>query len=101
MSGRLAPLVGRSPYALAGVWVIVGIVLLMTQSRALPRLAFVVGSTLVLVNGVLDAPLHAAAVPTWAAWLAIGALNVAFAARLFVFGIVPSLGVCWLISRFG
>jgi hypothetical protein len=48
---------------------------------------------------VLDAPLHSAALPTWAAWLAIGALNVAFAARLFVFGIVPSLVVCWLISR--
>ena len=99
MTGRLTPLVGTSPYGVAGVWVILGLVLLITQSRALPRLAFLVGSTTVLVSGVLDAPLHSAALPTWAAWLAIGALNVAFAARLFVFGIVPSLVVCWLISR--
>jgi hypothetical protein len=99
MSGRLAPLVGRSPYSLVGVWVILGLILLMTQSRRLPQLAFLVGSSFVLASGVLDAQLHSAALPAWSAWLVVGALNVALAARLFVFGIAPSIGVCWLISR--
>jgi hypothetical protein len=55
---------------------------------------------LVLMSGVLDASLRANGVPLWLVWCLLVGLSVLLAARQFLFGIVPSIGLCWLISRF-
>jgi len=99
-TGRLAPWLGRSPWALLMVWVAVGLIVVVTNWNAAPRLAIAGGATLLLMSGILDAALLANGVPAWLVWSLLICVSLAVAARQFVFGIVPSIGVCWLISRF-
>jgi DnaJ domain len=100
-TGRLIPLLGRSPYAVLLVWLLAAIVLLIADWRSMPRFAVAGGLALVLTTGVLDAQLVAAGVPIWLGWLAIGGLGVLLAARAFFFGLLPTMGVCWLLGRIG
>jgi DnaJ-like protein len=100
-TGRLTPLLGRSPYAVLLVWLLASIVLLIADWRSMPRFAVAGGLALVLTTGVLDAQLVAAGVPIWLGWLAIGGLGVLLAARAFFFGLLPTMGVCWLLGRIG
>jgi hypothetical protein len=97
-TGRLAPILGHSPYALLGVCLAVGLILLVTHWAAAPRLAIVGGGLLVVMSGILDASLQAHNVPLWLVWSMLICLSVLVAARQFLFGIVPAIGLCWLIS---
>ena len=98
-TGRLAPVLGHSPYALLAVWLVVGLVLVVTHWTAAPRLAIAGGAMLVPMSGVLDASLQANGIPLWLVWGLMVCLSVLLAARQFLFGIVPAIGLCWLISR--
>jgi hypothetical protein len=33
------------------------------------------------------------------AWGALGMLSLVLSARLFIFAVLPTLGVCWLLTR--
>jgi hypothetical protein len=99
-TGRLAPWLGRSPWALLLVWVAVGLILVVTNWNAAPRLAVAGGAMLLLMSGSVDSALIANGVPIWVVWSLLICVSLALAARQFVFGIVPSIGLCWLISRF-
>ena len=55
---------------------------------------------LLLMSGIADSALIGNGVPLWLVWSLLICISLALAARQFVFGIVPSIGLCWLISRF-
>jgi hypothetical protein len=98
-TGRLAPVLGHSPYALLALWLVVGVILVATHWTAAPRLAIAGGAMLVLMSGLLDASLQAKGVPLWLVWGLLVCVSVVVAARQFLFGILPAIGLCWLISR--
>jgi hypothetical protein len=100
-TGRLSWLLGRAPFAALAVYVVVAAILLITQWRTLPRLLIAAGSGVLLTTGLLDAGLRSANLPVWLGWTLLGCLNLALAARQFVFGVLPAVGVCWLLSRVG
>jgi len=100
-TGRLAPLLGHSPYSVLLVWLVVALVLLIADWRSMPRFAVAGGLALVLASGLVDAALISAGIPMWLGWLAIGGLGVLLAARAFFFGLLPTMGVCWLFARIG
>jgi DnaJ domain len=99
-TGRLTAALGQSPYAVLAVWIVVGLILLVTQGSALPRIAVAGGAVLVLMSGVLESGVRATGFPLWLAWGVLVGLSVVFAARHFLFGMLPTLGICWLISRY-
>jgi hypothetical protein len=55
--------------------------------------------SLTLLSGGLSPFLSQAHVPVWLAWAALGLLGLLLAARLYVFSVLPMLGVCWLVAR--
>lgn len=76
---------------------------MIDRRRALCTVVLLTGSALGCGTSpdVLDAQLIAAGVPIWLGWLAIGGLGVLLAARAFFFGLLPTMGVCWLLGRIG
>jgi len=40
-------------------------------------------------------------VPPWLAWGAVSLLSLIFAARIYVFAVLPTVAICWFISRAG
>jgi len=99
-TGRLAPWIGGSFNATLFAWVLLLLLSLPTW-RSLPRMAMAAIPSVVLITGVLDPFLRQASMPAWLAWLLLGFLSVILSARLFVFGVLPTLGVCWLLTRLG
>jgi hypothetical protein len=100
-TGRLTALLGPSPYAILAVWIVVGVILLVTQWSALPRIAVAGGTVFLLLSGVLESAVRSTSFPLWLAWALLVGLSLLLAARHFLFGMLPTLGACWLISRFG
>jgi hypothetical protein len=98
-SGRLGALIGHSVFAVGLVVLLCFIALIALDWRSLPRLALAGGSTALLLSGLIDASLSAVAVPTWMGWIVIGATCLLLAARLYVFGVMPTVVVCTLIAR--
>jgi len=37
--------------------------------------------------------------PGWLAWGLLGTLSLILSARVFIFAVLPSIGVCWLLTR--
>jgi hypothetical protein len=97
-TGRLAPLIGHSLAATLVVWVLIG-VLALPLLQSLPRVAIACGPGLVLLTGALNANLAQAHVPLWLAWAASALVALLVAARTYVFGFLPTLALCWLVSR--
>jgi hypothetical protein len=99
VSGRLAPLFGASMQVTAAVGVIIALVLLLVDWRSLPRLAVAAGLLLALISGVAQPALASSSLPPWLAWLAVGLVGVLLSARPFLFGLMPTIVTCWLLSR--
>jgi hypothetical protein len=100
-TGRLDGLIGSSMVAMIGIWATLGLVALLIMGNVLPRLILAGGSALLLASGVLTTTLSSAGVPTWLAWTGLSVLSLLLAARVYVFGVLPTIGICWLLSRIG
>ncbi|MGI9145010.1 MAG: DnaJ domain-containing protein [Chloroflexota bacterium] len=99
-TGRLAAWVGPSMGGTLLAWGIVGLLLLPSWS-SLPRLAVAGLPSALLLSGAADVVLRQANVPSWVAWAGLSFVSLVLSARLFVFAVLPTLGVCWLLSRLG
>jgi hypothetical protein len=98
-TGRLTGVIGRSPFPIITIALIGAIALLAVDWSSMPLLVLSGGATLLLATGLFNATLVSAAVPAWLAWLAVGGLSTLLAARLYVFGIMPTVAVCALLAR--
>ena len=97
-TGRLAPLIGHSLTSTLIVGLVPGLALLLMW-QSLPRIALAVLPMLAVLTGVLDPILLQAHMPSWMAAGFMGCLSTFLAGRQFVFGVLPTIGVCWLITR--
>jgi DnaJ domain len=97
-TGRLAPLIGDSAAAIMLAWGLLALMALPLWPM-LPRLALAALPTGVLATGKAQFFLQQASVPTWLAWGAVSLLSLVFAARIYVFAVLPTVAICWLISR--
>jgi len=98
-SGRLAPWIGHSLSASVIAWTVLAILLVVPMWGTLLRVAIAAVPSLALLSGVLDPMLLQAHVPPWLAWGVASGLGLFFAARLYVFGVLPTLALCLVISR--
>jgi len=98
-TGRLAPWIGHSLGASIAAWAVLAVLVVVALRGSLLRAAIAVLPSLALLSGVLDPILQQAHVPIWLAWGVAVCLSLFFAARLFVFGVVPTLALCWLVAH--
>jgi DnaJ-domain-containing protein 1 len=96
-TGRLAPVIGHSPNGTLFAWVLL-VLLALPAWSSLFRLAIASVPTLILLSGYLDPYLKQAHLPIWLAGTLFGVLGLVLSARLYVFVVLPTLAVCWLIN---
>ena len=98
LTGRLDPWIGHSLNAILLAWGLI-LLLFLPMLTSLPRVAMAGGPTLVLITGVANSMLLQFHVPMWFAWGLASLFSVVLAARLFVFGVLPTVAACWLITQ--
>ncbi|MBV9326280.1 MAG: J domain-containing protein [Chloroflexi bacterium] len=98
LTGRLTPLIGHSLTAMLVAW---GLVVLVSlpMLTSLPRVAMAGAPSLVLFSGYAAPVLQQVHVPVWFAWGMVSLLSLLLAARLFVFGVLPTVAACWLVAQ--
>jgi len=97
-TGRLTPWIGHSLNATLLAWGLI-VLLFLPMLGSLPRVAIAGAPSLLLLSGTALPLLQQVHVPIWFAWGMASLLSVILAARLFVFAVLPTVGVCWLISQ--
>jgi hypothetical protein len=97
-TGRLSPWIGDSMTATFGAWGLLGLAALPLW-HALPRIALAAVPSLALLSGSLTPLWSEAHVPVWLAWPTLGFLSLFLSARMYVFSVLPTLGICWLVVR--
>jgi hypothetical protein len=100
-SGRLSPLIGHSVPATLLAWALLSLAVLLSMGGSLPRVAVAVLPSVALLTGWLTPMLQQAHVPTLLAWGLLSSLSLIFAPRLYVFSVLPTLGVIWFLAHFG
>jgi hypothetical protein len=99
-TGRLHALLDaeRLPF---GVLAACAALLLCTflAGRDLPRIALAAAPSLLQFSGALDGPLRTAHLPGWVAAGGVALVSLLISARLYVFGVLPTLAVCWALSQ--
>lgn len=98
-TGRLSGVLGQSPYAVLAVWIAAAALVVITHWSGVLRVAVASGATVVLLGGWLNPVLGGVGVPVWVGWSALVTICLLVAARPFVFGVLPTLAVCWLLGR--
>ena len=96
-SGRLTPVIGTAPTSTMLAWAAL-IVLCLPLVHSLPRVLIACGPTALLMSGALNGFLTGHHVPLWAVWAAAALVSTIFAARQFLFGVLPTLALCWLVA---
>jgi hypothetical protein len=96
VTGRLDPWIGHSLNATLLAWGLI-VLLFLPMLTSLPRVAMAGVPSLVLLTGAAAPVLAQAHVPVWFAWGIASLLSVMLAARMFVFGVLPTVAICWLI----
>jgi hypothetical protein len=99
-TGRLAPWIGHSLNAQLAMWAVL-LLLSLPMWHSLPRVAMAGLPSLVLLSGDTSAFLRQVHMPIALAWVFLGVLSLILSARLYVFAVLPSLGLCWLLTRSG
>jgi hypothetical protein len=98
LTGRLARVTGGS---MTGSLVVVGFLLLL----AIPLIKIAgpallaVAPTLLVLSGIANPLLAQAHVPAWLAWGLAATISLLTGARLYVFGVLPMLALCWGVDR--
>jgi len=98
-TGRMAPWIGHSLNGNLVAWAILALLTLPAWS-SLPRLAVASLPTLILLSGHLAPFLQQANLPGWLAGSLFGLLGLVLSARLYVFVVLPTVAVCWLLNSF-
>jgi hypothetical protein len=98
-SGRLTPWIGHSLGASIVAWSVLALLVVVPMWGTLLRVSIAAVPSLILLSGVLNPMLQEAHFPMWLAWGAAAGLSLFFAARLYVFGVLPTLALCWLLAR--
>lgn len=98
-AGRLTPLLGHSLTTTVAAWLILVLVVAVAMWGSLLRVAIATLPTLVLMTGLVNSRLQDGHVPVWIAWCLLSCASLIFSARMFVFGVLPTLGIIWLIAR--
>jgi hypothetical protein len=98
LTGRLNAVLDQIPF---GVIAACGGLLLCTllAGRDLPRIVLAAAPSVLQFSGVLDGLLGSAHLPTWVAMGSFALISVLVSARLYVFAVLPTLGVCWALSH--
>ena len=96
-SGRLTPLIGTAPTSNLLAWAAL-IILCMPLVHSLPRVIMACGPAALLMSGTLNNFMVGTHVPMWAGWAIVCVLSTIFAARQFLFGVLPTLALCWLVA---
>jgi hypothetical protein len=97
-TGRLAPWIGHSLSANLVAWGVI-VLLCLPMLGSLPRIVLAGGPSLLLLSSAPTPLLAQVHVPIWFAWGMVSLVSVILAARLFVFGILPSVAACWLVTQ--
>jgi hypothetical protein len=71
----------------------------LLAGRDLPRMVLAAGPSLLQFSGALDAPMRSAHLPTWVATSGLALLSLLVSARLYVFAVLPTLGLCWALAH--
>jgi DnaJ domain len=98
LSGRLNALLEHVPFGVLGVCAALVLGTLLA-GRDLPRLVLAAAPSLLQFSGALDGPLRSAHLPTWVAAGGLALLSLLVSARLYVFAVLPTLGICWALSQ--
>lgn len=98
-TARLAPWLGHSSNATLLAWAILGL-LSLPLWRSVPRIAMAAVPSILLTTGIVNPLLDQARIPALLAWALLGIVSLILSARLYVFGVLPTLAVCWVITRF-
>jgi hypothetical protein len=98
LTGRLEPWIGHSFNATLLAWGLI-VLLFLPMLTSLPRVAMAGGPSLLLLTGLAAPMLAQYHVPVWFAWGMASLFSVVLAARLFVFGVLPTVAACWLITQ--
>jgi hypothetical protein len=97
-TGRLNPLLEHVPFGVLGACA--GLLLCtLLAGRDLPRMALAAGPSLLQFSGALDAPMRSAHLPTWVAAGGLALLSLLVSARMYVFAVLPTLGLCWGLAH--
>lgn len=99
-TGRLASWIGSGTSTNLLAWALLGL-LSFPIWPSLPRVAVAALPTAALLTGKPQAVLQQALVPVWVAWGAVSLLSLLFAARIYVFAVLPTVAICWFIGQFG
>jgi hypothetical protein len=75
------------------------VLLFLPMLTSLPRVVMAGAPSLVLLSGAASPILHQYNVPMWFAWGMAGLFSVVLAARLYIFGVLPTVAACWLIMQ--
>jgi hypothetical protein len=97
-SGRLNVLAGHAPYFGLLAWGVLAL-LALPLWPALPRLLLASAPTVALLSGLGGSLLRLTGVPLPFAWIAAAMLGMAASARLYLFAVVPTLVLCWLLAN--
>ncbi|MBV9174323.1 MAG: J domain-containing protein [Chloroflexi bacterium] len=95
---RLRGLLGNAPMAPLVAWVIL-VALTLPLLRMAPRIVAAAVPSALLVSGLANGQLAQAHVPGWLAWLGAVLFSMTVAPRVFVFGVLPTLGLYLLLAR--
>jgi DnaJ domain len=97
-TGRLNPVLEHVPFGVLGACATLLLCTLLA-GRDLPRMLLAAGPSLLQFSGALDAPMRSAHLPTWVATSGLALLSLLVSARLYVFAVLPTLGLCWALAH--
>lgn len=98
-TGRLTPVIGDSLTSGVLAWATL-LVLSVPLWPALPRILVAVLPSLVMLNADMNALLRQLGIPGWSVWGVLILVSLLLSARLYVFSVLPTLAVCWLLTLF-
>lgn len=97
-TGRLNPLLEHVPFGVLGACAALVLCTLLA-GRDLPRMVLAAAPSLLLFSGILETPLRSAHLPTWVAAGGVALLSLLVSARMYVFAVLPTLGLCWTLAH--
>jgi hypothetical protein len=98
LSGHVNALLEHVPFGVLGACAALVLCTLLA-GRDVPRMVLAAGPSLLQFSGALDAPLRATHLSTWVAAGGLALLSLLVSARMYVFAVLPTLGLCWALSR--
>jgi len=98
-TGRFTPLLGHSLMTTVAAWLVVVVVAAIAMWGSLLRVAIAALPTVVLMTGLANPWLQDGHIPVWIAWCLLSCASLILSARMFVFGVLPTLGIIWLVAR--